>query len=186
MVLVSHLTKGGSANPKHRVLGSIAYVGACRANFLFLPDPRDPAGRRVLMFDNGGNTAPLAPPLAYTIADQTGRGPQVVWYDGPVTTTFEEALRPTVEAPQGTGESELSDCEEWLKEMLAGGRVLAAELRRACQEAGFAWRTVHRARWRIGAVIRREGFGPGSKVYWQSSDACNDGGICTIDATSTP
>jgi hypothetical protein len=32
VVLVSHLTKEGSANGKHRVLGSLAYVGACRAN----------------------------------------------------------------------------------------------------------------------------------------------------------
>jgi hypothetical protein len=37
MVLVSHLTKSASANGKHRVLGSIAYVGACRANFLLCP-----------------------------------------------------------------------------------------------------------------------------------------------------
>ena len=46
VVLVSHLTKEGSANGKHRVLGSIAYVGACRANFLFVADPEDPTGRR--------------------------------------------------------------------------------------------------------------------------------------------
>jgi hypothetical protein len=52
VVLVSHLTKGGSANGKDRVSGSIADVGACRANFLFVPDPRDPACRRVLMLDN--------------------------------------------------------------------------------------------------------------------------------------
>ena len=46
VVLVSHLTKGGSANGKHRVLGSIAYVGACRANHLFVgrsPRPDRPA-----------------------------------------------------------------------------------------------------------------------------------------------
>jgi hypothetical protein len=36
VVLVSHATKGGSGNRKHRVLGSIAYVGACRANHFFL------------------------------------------------------------------------------------------------------------------------------------------------------
>ena len=40
-------------------LGSIAYVGACRANHLFVADPDDPTGRRVLMLDNGGNVARL-------------------------------------------------------------------------------------------------------------------------------
>ena len=60
VVLVSHLTKSGSSNGKHRVLGSIAYVGACRANFLFVADQTDPTGRRVTMLDNGGNIAPPA------------------------------------------------------------------------------------------------------------------------------
>ncbi len=41
------------------------------------------------MFDNAGNAAPLALPLAYTIADQTGRGSQVVWCDEPMTTTHD-------------------------------------------------------------------------------------------------
>jgi hypothetical protein len=41
IVLVSHLTKDGSANGKRRVLGSIGYVGACRANYLFATDPED-------------------------------------------------------------------------------------------------------------------------------------------------
>ncbi len=139
VVLVSHLTKGGSANGKHRVSGSIAYVGACRVKFLFVPDPRDPACRRVLMLDNGGNVAPLAPTLAYTIDAQSGRGPQVVWSDEPVAITVKEALRPGVEMPARDDEHELGDCAEWLRETLAGGRVPAAELRHACQEAGFAW-----------------------------------------------
>ena len=58
-------TKGGSGNGKHRVLGSIAYVGACRANHFFVADPHDPIGRRVLMLDNGGNVAAPAKTLAY-------------------------------------------------------------------------------------------------------------------------
>jgi len=186
VVLVSHLNKGASANGKHRVSGSIAYVGACRANFLFVPDPRDPAGRRVLMLDNGGNLAPLAPPLAYTIEDPSGRGPQVIWSDEPVTISVEEALRVRAETPAPDGESELGECEKWLKGTLAGGCVPAAELRRACKEAGFAWRTLHRARSRVGAVTRREGFGPGSKSSWQLRDAHKQGIISVIDVTSAP
>ena len=186
VVLVSHLTKGGSANGKHRVSGSIAYLGACRANFLFVPDPRDPACRRVLMLDNGGNVAPLAPTLAYTIEDQSGRGPQVVWSDEPVTVTVKEALRPGLEIQARDDEHELGDCAEWLRETLAGGRVPAAELRHACQEAGFAWSTLHRVRLRIGAGTRREGFGAGSKYYWYLRDATKHGSIASIDLTPAP
>ena len=42
VVLVSHLSKASGTNGKHRVMGSIAYVGACRANFLFVRDRTDP------------------------------------------------------------------------------------------------------------------------------------------------
>ena len=63
VVLVSHLSKGGGTNGKHRVIGSIAFVGACRANFLFVRDRNDATGQRVLMCDNGGNLAPTAQPF---------------------------------------------------------------------------------------------------------------------------
>jgi hypothetical protein len=184
VVLVSHLTKAVSSNGKHRVLGSIAYVGACRANFLFVPDPNDPAGRRVLLVDNGGNLAPRAAPLAYTIENQNGSGLQIVWSDEPVTITVEEALRPRAEPPRD--EPELTDCEQWLREALVGGRVLVADLRRAGLAAGFAWRTLHRARWRIGARSRREGFGPATKSYWQLREAANQGPPGTTDLPLTP
>ena len=53
VVLVSHATKGGSGNRKHRVLGSIAYVGVPRTISSLRTTTR-PVGR-VLMLDNGGN-----------------------------------------------------------------------------------------------------------------------------------
>jgi len=185
VVLVSHLTKAASANGKHRVLGSIGYVGACRANHLFVPDPQDPTGRRVLMLDNGGNVAPAAPTLAYTIED-TGDAPRVVWSDEPVPITVEEALRLRPEMAAREPEPDMIDCEEWLRATLAGGPILAADLRRAGEEAGFAWITLRRARSRIGAVIRREGFGPGSKYYWQERNAPKHEIAATVDLAEAP
>jgi putative DNA primase/helicase len=169
VVLVSHLTKAPSQCGKHRIVGSIAYLGACRASFLFVPDPRDRSGRRVLMVDNGGNAAPLAPTLAYTIEDSSGRGPQVIWSDEPVTIGVDEALRPRRQLPAKRHDSESTECQRWLRETLAAasGRMLATEVRRAGKEAGFPWRTIQHARTRVRATKAREGFGPGSKVYWQ-------------------
>jgi len=185
IVLVSHLTKAASANGKHRVLGSIGYVAACRANYLFVPDRNDRTGRRVLMVDNGGNVAPAAATLAYTIEDPGG-GPRVVWSDEPVPITVEAALRPRPDVPRRKEEPELSQCEDWLRQTLAGGRVLAAELRRACEDVGFSWPALSRARSRIGAVTRREGFGPGSKCYWQLCNAPPDESASTIVLPPVP
>ena len=60
--LVSHATNGGSGNGNPRLLGSIGYVGVCRAKYFFIADPHDPTGRRVLMLDNGGNVAAARQP----------------------------------------------------------------------------------------------------------------------------
>ncbi len=82
-----------------------------------------------------------------------------------LTITVREALRPRLEMHTRDGEHQVGNCAEWLKETLAGGRVSAAKLRHACQEAGFTWSTRNRVRSRIGAGTRREGFGSGSKSF---------------------
>ena len=151
VVLVSHLTKEHLANGKLRVLGSIAYVGACRANHLFAADPEDPTGRRVLMLDNGGNVGPPAPTLAYVIEDGE-HGVQVTWRDQPVPITVEQALRPPSGAhasaePVFTGR----ESDVWLREMLATGPVLHATIMTAGREAGFTPDALRRAKERIGA-----------------------------------
>jgi hypothetical protein len=106
---------------------------------------------------------------------QKGRetGTQLVFVD--------EALRPGPGLRWPAEEPELSECEEWLRATLAGGPVLAGDLRCAGREAGFAGTTLRRARSRIGAVIRREGFGPGSKYYWQERNAPKHEPACTAE-----
>jgi putative DNA primase/helicase len=118
VVLLSHLSKGSSANAQQRVIGSIAYVGACRANFLFVKDREDPTGRRVLMLDNGGNLARPAPTLSYSIDDR-GEGPRVEWLDAPLPITAEEALAADQAACQvGVAAPERREAEGWLREIL--------------------------------------------------------------------
>jgi putative DNA primase/helicase len=166
VVLVSHLTKGNSANGKHRVLGSIAYVGACRANHLFVADHRDPTGRRVLLLDNGGKVAPPATPLAYMIED-SGSGPRVVWIDETAPITVEEALKPQ-EAPSVNGEQadERHECNGWLRSFLADGLKSSNEVFKAGHAAGFSKDQIRRAKYRIGAVARKEGFDKNAQWSW--------------------
>lgn len=163
VVLVSHLNKGSSVNGKHRVTGSIAYVGACRANFLFVRDRDDPAGRRVLMLDNGCNLAGSVPTLAYRIEDR-GDGPAVEWEAEPVSITTEDALRAETEGRHDHAEAR--ECDRWLRETLTAGPMLAADLLKAGRDAGFSLDQLKRAKERIGVRTIREGFGPGSKCSW--------------------
>jgi len=166
VVLVSHLTKGTSRNGKHRVLGSIAYVGACRANYLFVADPHDPTRRRVLIFDNGGNVAGLASTLAYTIGD-SGSGPAIAWSDQPVAITIEQALRPEmVSVHRARQADERNECDDWLLTYLAEGARSPTDVFRDGKAAGFSWGQIRRAKSRIGVVARKAGFAKDARWAW--------------------
>ena len=153
------------------MIGSIAYVGACRANFLFVKDREDPTGRRVLMLDNGGNLAPPAPTLAYRIEDP-GEGPRVEWLEDPVPITAEEALAADQAACQvGVAAPERRDAEGWLGEVLNAGPVRVHELEAAARNAGIAIITLRRAKGSLGVVSVREGFGKDSACFWKLADS---------------
>jgi hypothetical protein len=163
VVLVTHLNKGAGTNGKHRVIGSIAYVGTCRASFLFVRDRKDPTGRRVLMLDNGCNLVASVATLAYRIDDH-GDGSVVEWETEPVNVTAEQAL--AAESNDPYERDERAECDEWLAETLDDGPKPAAEIYKAGRDAGFTKDDLKRSKRRIGATTNREGFGRGSKCHW--------------------
>jgi hypothetical protein len=190
VVLVTHHNKAGAGttNGKYRVLGSIAYVGTCRANFLFLKDPDDGAGGRVLMLDNGGNLAAKQPALVYVVRDD-GAGPYCDWQPETIDMDADEALAKASRAASrgektsdGRTERRVSRCVEWLRQYLGSGRKPAAEGEAAGVAAGFTKAMLFRARGDLGVVSRyvRE---DGDRVwYWYppEDEASED------DASSAP
>ena len=136
VVLVSHLKKRGSANGKHRVMGSVAYVGASRANHLFVADPHDPNGRRVLMLDNGGNVAAPAPTLAYVIENR-GNGPRVEWSAEPAAMTAGELPRPR-QRNVGNAVVKPRQCGQWLSAFLMDGPKPSSEVFKTAIAAGYS------------------------------------------------
>ena len=166
VVLVSHTTKGGSGNGKHRVLGSIAYVGACRANHFFVADPHDPTGRRVLMIEMAATCPRQLRTLAYVIEDR-GKGPRVEWSDEPVAITIEEALKPkAAHSHNGGKRAALSSAKAgfvlfWPTESSPRSIVF-----KAGNTAGFSLNQIRRAKSRIKAVAMREGFGVDGQWSW--------------------
>jgi putative DNA primase/helicase len=175
IVLINHHSKQGASgtNGKYRVLGSIAYVGVCRANFLFLADPDDPTGRRRLMLDNGGNLAPQQPALAYVVNDD-GEAARVDWLPETIDLDADAALARAVKARKSATSGRLSrrhSCEEWLRGYLAGGPKLAKECEQAAMAAGFNRALVERARIALAIRSVRTGFGKGSACHLYLPDA---------------
>lgn len=165
IVLVTHLNKSSGANGKHRVSGSIAYVGACRANLLFARDPDDPTGRRVFVCDNGGNLAEPPPTLAYSIQN-LGDGPIVAWEADPVPILADDVLAAAANPRAASATEDADECDEWLRGTLAGGPVLAKTIGDWGRAAGFSLAKLNRAKTRIKAASNRTGFGRTSKCHW--------------------
>jgi hypothetical protein len=178
VVLVTHHNKRGASgtNGKYRVLGSIAYVGASRANFLFLKDPDDPTGRRVLWLDNGGNLAPRQPALAYVIRDD-GAGPFCDWLPETIDLDADAALARSVKAGRVGATvkgGRRRDCEEWLKGYLAGGPKPAKECETAALAAGFSRFFLERARAALAVRCLRSGFGKGAIYHLSLPEAVDE------------
>jgi len=58
------------------------------------------------------------------------------------------------------------DAEQFLRAALAGGRVLAQEIKRQADHEGITPKALRKARERLSVVIEREGFGKGMRSYW--------------------
>jgi len=165
----THLSKasGGSAN--NRVIGSVAFVNHARAAFIVTADPED-SGRRLLI-PSKTNLGRPREGLAYRIADTTIMGsggeliwaPYVKWDDAPVTMSADEAMAALAGGPEGR--STLEEAKQFLLEVLGEGPVAQKEIKSQAEEAGFAWRTVRRAKGALGVKADREG-GIGERGRW--------------------
>jgi hypothetical protein len=166
VLLLTHLSKVATGGALSRVMGSMAYTGAARANSLFVFDRQDPTGRRRLMLHSGANLAPWAPTLAYTIEDVEGIG-RVEWQPEAVDITAEQALATEQAAWQVQADApERREAEEWLKEVLAEGPVSAKKVKAAAATAGIAEKTLKRAKTRLSVESVKDGFGLDAKWLW--------------------
>ncbi|NDY95047.1 AAA family ATPase [Wenzhouxiangella limi] len=162
VIAVSHLNKGGSTNALYRVSGSLAFTATARGCWLVVKDQDDDTRR--LLLPSGSNIAPDIGGLAYRInTKQTSVGEMAVieWEPDMVEVDASEALQPDSEE-----RTERHEAADWLRDLLWDGRMTAGEVQKAAKSAGFAWRTVQRARKVAGVETKREGFGKGATYFW--------------------
>lgn len=173
VVGVSHLNKAAGGKAMHRVSGSQAFVAAARAGWLFAADPDKSA--RNLMLPVKANLSQDPTGLAYSIlpavVPDAGEVGRIVWEREPVRLSADYVL--TAELDEKDQREERADAEVYLQALLsgAGGRLPASDLIPQAKADGIAEKTLRKAARRIGVRIAREGFGPGSKVYWELPEA---------------
>lgn len=183
ILAISHLNKAGGQDAMMRVTGSLAFVAAARAAYVVCRDPEQDGRRLLLPIKN--NLGDDATGYAYhvegvTVADgiETSR---IVWADERVTVTANEAMAAPADPDERT---EREGAADWLRDVLADGPVPAKHIRKQCDDAGHAWRTVQRARTAIGATTRREGFGAGARWVWEIPHRCHNSPIGDIDSST--
>jgi hypothetical protein len=176
---IRHGRKSGPGdNPLDMVLGSKAWTAAARALLIFAPDREHGDRPGGLIFGRGNLAAPSSGlryrldqvPVVYdeaVVRPSTGElvteGLANLFVpEGTASITLDEALGPKSQA------TERVNAEAFLLAQLVDGEEhLASELLTLAEDAGIALRTLQNARSKLRLLVRREGFGRGSKVWWK-------------------
>ena len=160
VVGVIHLNKrGGEHSPLNRITASLAFVAQTRSVLLLAADPEDETGQRRILAPVKMNLCAHPPSLAFHFSEDGG----LIW-DGPVATNAADLLA----LPADRGErGQLTEAEDFLRDLLADGPVEAEKVKHEARLAGIAERTLWRGKASLGVTARREGFGAKGRSLWE-------------------
>ncbi len=163
---VMHLNKGDTTDVLSRVSGSVGFTASARSVLAFARDPEDPEGEsgpyRVLAHAKC-NVGPLAPSLRARIEPR-----RVLSDDGQTLATSrvilldetQQTARDLLEQPANSEERTARDeAADFLRAELADGPIPTPRLKTAAADAGLSWRTVERAKSRVGAKASKTSSG---------------------------
>ena len=163
---ITHLNKRRGGSALYRAMGSLAFVAAARAAWLVARDPHD--ARRRLFLPAKNNLAGDSTGLAFSIVDGIVR-----WERDPVSIAADVALAPPEEESKpGPDQSARKQAVKWLRELLSTGPLPAAVIRQEADDAGVAWRTLHRAKDDLGITPYRTQFQGAWLWELPTDDAC--------------
>jgi len=142
VLAVMHLNKNEERGPLYRVGGSIGFIGAARLVFTVSKDPADPTTSRLLTPLKANISKPAAT-LAYRLVEKQPDQPVVEW-DGERDTPDEGFLSATLRSARE--DEALERAETFLREILANGPRLSADVEKEARKKRIADRTLDRAR----------------------------------------
>jgi hypothetical protein len=168
-----HLGKGIGSDPVNLILGSRAFSAVARVALVAARDPDDESSN-VLSVEKSNLGRIDVPGLTYRVDGveiATDEGPAsaglLVW-----TGETDRRVR-DIMADAGGERGERDEAGRWLIDYLTdlGGEAAAKDVKAAARAAGFAERTLDRARSRAGVTTGRAGFGKGAVYVWRLDEA---------------
>jgi putative DNA primase/helicase len=160
VLAVTHLNKN-SSSALYRASGSVAFVAAARAVWLFAKNPDDPALR--VMVPGKMNLAPEQSGIGYQL--EAKQDVAVVTWGGAVSVSADAVLE-----PEGAERrSERFEAMDWLRGQLADGPVPQRKIKTDAAREGFSWATLRRAKDALGITTEKSGFQGAS--LWRLKDA---------------
>jgi hypothetical protein len=159
VILVRHLNKSAGRYSLYRGSGSIGIIGTTRSALLIAKHPDD-ANMRVLCHQKC-NLSPEGPSLLFEPVSDDHGGVRIECR-GQCDFKGKDLLK----APKDH-EDKLETARKFLLNALADGPVEQKKLKAMAAQAPIAWRTLERAKEVLGGVSRRQGWGPGSRCFWE-------------------
>ena len=175
VVVVAHRRKSAGGFADDLALGSRAFTGIARAVWHLARDGENK--RRRLLLPGKNNLAPEGNGLAFTII---GDPPTIVWERDPVAMTADDALASenvSQEKKPGPKPEARNKARDWLRDLLRTGPMEAGKVKIEATDAGYAWRTVQRAKDELGIKPDRHQFG-GAWIWKLPPEVRDDDGTC--------
>ena len=175
VVIVMHMNKSNGVQAIYRAGGSIGFMGAARSSLLLARDPDDPdgeAGCRRALSHVKSNLSAEAPTLIYDVEPilLPARGLEPESETSRLTLIGESDRRSRdLLAFDGEERSALEEAMDFLRDELASGPKLRADVLKAARKEGVAEKTLRRARESLGVSVDRVGYP--AKSWWSLSRA---------------
>jgi putative DNA primase/helicase len=154
---ITHFTKGtGGKDPVERLTGSLAFGAVAR---VVLVAAKTMMRAKSNIGPDGGGFAYDLERRELPCVDGVIFASVVRW-GAEVYGSARDVLA-EAEAIDPDGASKLEDSADWLSDILAGGAVAASKVKAQAKAAGHAWKTVKRAKERLGVASQKEGMNGG-------------------------
>ncbi len=156
IVIVAHRRKSAGDFADDMALGSRAFTGIARSVWHLVRD-RENKQRRLLL-PGKNNLAVEGDGLAFSIC---GEPPAIAWEHDRVEMTADDALAVENNKERrkpGPEPETRNQVVAWLRDLLQTGPTAVSLVKKEAKDAGYSWRTVHRAKDELGVKPYKEQF----------------------------